>query len=107
MAQMGKQVVDAGGVMVEVLEQDVTTPTKDDLDAWVNTYQLPITSVKDPDSNEGETKAALADREHAYIIDLSNMKIIQVITGSQLGIGTPSAQDAMNMMLTLLGNKSG
>jgi hypothetical protein len=107
MAQMGKQVVDAGGVMVEVLEQDVTTPSKADLDAWVNNYQLTITSVKDPDNNEGETKSMLTDREHVFIIDLSNMKIIQVITGSQLGIGTPSAQTGMDMMLTLLGNKSG
>jgi hypothetical protein len=107
MAQMGKQVVDAGGVMVEVLEQDVTTPTKANLDAWVNNYGLTITSVKDPDNNQGETKSMLADREHAFIVDLSNMKILQVFTGSQAGIGTPSATNAMNMMLLLLGNKSG
>ncbi|HZS40516.1 MAG TPA: hypothetical protein VFF06_26975 [Polyangia bacterium] len=104
---MGKQVVDAGGVMVEVLEQDATTPSKANLDAWVNDFGLTITSVKDPDSNEGETKSMLADREHAFIVDLSNMKILQVITGSKAGIGTPSAQTAMDMMLTLLGNKGG
>jgi len=104
---MGKQVVDAGGVVVEVLEQDASTPMKAQLDAWVNNYGLVITSVKDPDANEGETKSMLADREHAFIVDLSNMKILQVYTGSKLGIGAPSVTDAMNMMLVLLGNKGG
>jgi hypothetical protein len=100
---MAKTVVDAGGVVVEVLEYDFTMATKAELDAWVNAYKLPITSVKDPDNNQGETVTLLDHREHVYIIDLSTMKIMQVYTGSLAGIGPPSVDAAMSMMHTLLG----
>ena len=54
MAAMGKQVIDAGGAIVEILAGDFGQPlTKTKLDAWVTTYKLPVTTVKDPDAMAG------------------------------------------------------
>lgn len=105
LAAGGPAVVNAGGVVIEVLETTgfTTQATKSDLTNWVNKYSLPITSVKDPDGTGTPTLNALGQREQAYIIDLTTMKIIQIIAGDISGVGATSGGKAMTAMHTLLG----
>jgi hypothetical protein len=104
-ASGGPSVVAAGGVVIEVLETTgfTTQATKTSLDAWINKYQLPVTTVKDPDGTGTATLNALGQREQAYIIDLTTMKIVQIIQGDITGIGATSGGKAMTEMHTLLG----
>jgi len=101
----GKSVVDAGGVVIEVLETTgfVAQATMADLEAWINKYSLPVTTVKDPDGTGTPTLMALGQREQAYIIDLTTMTIIQIIEGDTSGIGATSGGKALAAMHTLLG----
>ena len=108
MAAMGKKVTDAGGAIVEILAGDFGAKVdKTKLDAWVNTYKLPITTVKDPDNMMGTSLMALVQREYTYIVDCRTMKITNIYIGSIAGIGTSAAQTAMMTMLQLLGPKGG
>ncbi len=109
---MGKQVVDAGGVIIEILATNTSTGTvqpasKADLDAWVTAYKLPVTSVRDPDNLPKQTINALVQREYCYVVDLKTMKIVNLYMGSIIGVGTSAAQTAMNTVLSLLGPKGG
>jgi hypothetical protein len=104
----GAAVVQAGGVMIEVLETTgfVTQATQTDLEQWIGEYKLPITSVKDPDGTGTATLTALGRREQAYIIDLTTMTILDVFVGNTDGGGTAtsySADEGMTEMHTLLG----
>jgi hypothetical protein len=90
----GPGVVAAGGVFIEVLETTGFTQqaTKTSLNAWINKYQLEVTSVKDADGSTGTpTLTTLGGREHAYIVDLTTMKIVQIITGDDTGL-VPNGQ---------------
>ena len=109
MAAMGKQVLQAGGIIIEILAggQFGGQPTRQELDAWITTYALPITTVKDPDSMPQASLKALVQREHTYIVDLSTMKIVNYFAGTTTGIGTTGAMMGMQTMLTLLGPKGG
>ena len=80
---------------------------RSDLDAWVNTYKLPVTSMKDPDGMAGTTFKALGVRETVFELDLRTMKILKVIHGSTAGQGTPSGQQGIDDLLVLLGPKGG
>ena len=104
-ASGGAAVVAAGGVVIEVLETTgfVNQPTQANLQAWINKYSLPVTTVKDPDGTGTPTLNTLGPREHAYIIDLTTMKIVDVITGDNTGFGNTSGGLAMTEMHTLLG----
>ena len=101
----GAAVVSAGGIVIEVLETTGFTAqaSKTDLTAWVNKYSLPVTTVKDQDGTGTPTLNALGQREQAYIIDLTTMKIVQIIAGDITGIGATSGGKAMPVMHTLLG----
>jgi hypothetical protein len=103
----GAAVVQAGGVMIEVLETTgfVATASQMDLEQWIGKYQLPITSVKDP-GTVTTTLDVLGRREQAYIIDLTTMTILDVIEGNTDGGGaatTYSASEGMTEMHMLLG----
>jgi hypothetical protein len=101
----GASVVQAGGVVIEVLMTTgfIAQASKSDLDGWVAKYKLPVTTVKDPDGTGTATYTALGQREQAYIIDLSTMKIVKVIAGDISGIGATSGGLGMTEMHTLLG----
>jgi len=105
MATGGPSVVQAGGVMIECLETTgfVSQATQSSLQAWVNKYQLTITTVKDPDGTGTATMNALGQREQAYIIDLTTMKIVEIIAGDITGIGATSGGLGMTEMHKLLG----
>ena len=97
--------VDANGVVVEVLQTSgFATPTEEQLDAWINTYDLTVTSVidRDPDP-ELETFDALGIREQVFVIDLGNMTIVYQFAGSVAGIGDPSTRTAIDDILQRLG----
>lgn len=75
-----------GAIVVEVLETVATGPTsKSNLDAWINTYKLPITSMMDADPASLGTYTALQRREQGWIVDLSTMKIVKKYTGTTDG----------------------
>jgi hypothetical protein len=103
----GSSVVQAGGVVIEVLETAgfVDIATMSDLESWVNKYSLMVTTVKDPDGSSGTpTLSQFGHRDQAYIVDMTTMKIIQVLTGSELADGNMnSAPEGMAAMHTLLG----
>ena len=100
--------LDAGGVVVEVLMTKVGgAVSRSDLDAWVNNYKLPVTSMKDPDNTGTPTFNTLGVRETIFELDLRTMKIIKVIHGSTSGTPPSSAKQAIFDMLVLLGSKNG
>ncbi len=99
MAAMGKQILDKNGIIIEVLSE---LGSRANLDSWITTYKLTVTSVRDPDSMPMQSQNALIQREYNYIVDLKTMKIVDRVSGSTAGIGTSSAQTGMNKMLTLL-----
>jgi hypothetical protein len=101
----GPSVVEAGGVVIEVLETTgfVDQATQADLEAWINKYSLMVTTVKDPDGTGTPTLDSLGQREQAYIIDLTTMKIIQIIEGDTSGVGATSGGKALTAMHALLG----
>ena len=104
-APTAKTIVQMGGVVIEVLETTGFTAiaTQSDLEAWIDKYQLPVTTVKDPDGSSGTpTLTTLGHREQAYIVDLTTMKILQVIEGDETGIGATSGGKALAAMQTLL-----
>jgi hypothetical protein len=104
----GASVVQAGGIVIEVLETTgfVSQATQTSLQQWIGKYSLPVTTVKDPDNAGTATLNTLGGREHAYIVDLTTMKIVQFLTGDDLGGGPASgysASQGMAAMHTLLG----
>jgi hypothetical protein len=107
LASSGPSVVQAGGIVIEVLETTgFAAPTQTNLQQWIGKYSLPVTTVKDADSTGTATFDTLGGREHAYIVDLTTMKIVQFIMGDTAGGGAPgqySASQAMAAMHTLLG----
>lgn len=105
----GAAVVQAGGVVVEVLMTSAffSIATHPNLDSWVNnsTHMLQVTSVKDPDTSMGTpTFDQMGRRDQAYIIDLSNMTVIQCIDGNTAAVpGMNSGGLGLMAMHTLLG----
>jgi hypothetical protein len=103
----GAAVVQAGGVVIEVLMTSgfSAIAPKSDLDSWVQNHMLNVTSVKDPDGSMGTpTYDQMGLRDQAYIIDLSTMSVIQCVTGSIFSNpGNNSGGLGLTAMHTLLG----
>ncbi|MEI8256554.1 MAG: hypothetical protein WCJ30_12850 [Deltaproteobacteria bacterium] len=74
-----------------------------DLDAWVNTYGLHVTTVMDPPGTGTVTFTTWGIRETAFIVDLTTMQILTKINGSTAGTGASAVGQAIPMLLTLLG----
>ena len=93
-----------GAVVIEVLQtKAVSAPTQADLDAWITSHKLPITSMIDAPSSPLATFHALGRREQAWIVDLSNMKIVKKYTGSTDGSADGLVTNAEADLKTLLG----
>jgi hypothetical protein len=102
----GAAVVQAGGVVIEVLETTGFTAkaTQTSLQQWINKYSLPVTTVKDPDSASGTPSlTTLGHREQAYIVDLTTMKVVEVISGDETGLGATSGGLGLTAMHKWLG----
>jgi hypothetical protein len=95
--------------VVEILAEGATggAPSRTELDAWIQAYSIPVTTVRDPDGAPLASHAALGIRETAFLVDLSTMLIVQVVNGSLAGIGDSSVKQAVPMILSLLGAKGG
>ncbi len=92
--------------MIEILESTgLGISSKGDLDAWINTYGLHITSVKDPDdAGTTITLNTWGIRETVFLVDLSTMKIVDKYNGSTAGVGTSAVGMAVPTFLMLLGH---
>jgi len=99
MAAMGKQILDKNGIIIEVLSE---LGTRANLDSWITTYKLTVTTVRDPDATPTQSQDALIQREYNYIVDLKTMKIVDRMNGSVAGVGAPATTAGMNKMLQLL-----
>lgn len=100
----GKQVVDAGGVVVELLQSNNFNPSNQTaLETWILAYDLTVTSLIDASTADpNQTETALGIRETTWIVDLETMKILNKFSGSIQGIGTPSAEAATPVIVDYL-----
>jgi hypothetical protein len=93
----------AGGRVIEVLfsGQMPGSQPLPELSAWITSYDLKVTALA---PNAGNTLVASAsDREHAYIVDLSTMKIVWTVFGSYGPTTNSSAKQGLAKMKELLG----
>lgn len=98
-----KKIVDAGGIIIEVLAQKAFGPTTvADLNAWVNAPGLKVTSLIDPEGGSG-TIMEFAVRETAVIVDLRTMKIVKKINGDTTGTSPSSITTMLTAMATYVG----
>lgn len=66
----------AGGIAIEVVEQGNrggAPATRDDVDNWVERFELTTTTVHPAD---GVTLEQLEGRDHTYVVDLETMQIV-------------------------------
>ena len=103
LAAQGKQVVDKGGVVVEILETyGGASATQDQLKAWIDTYGLTVSSLIDAPGLAQQTITALGIRESIFIVEIPSMKILWKNNGSVLGLPPPSAEVAIPEILKRL-----
>lgn len=97
--------MDAGGAIVEILGTKAGgAVAKADLDAWIKTYKLPVTSVMDTPAGSGtKTLTFFGIRETCVIVDVKTMKILKKINGSVTGTGDSSVKQLVPEILKLLG----
>ncbi len=90
--------------MVEVLESYSGGPvTRANLDAWVTTYGLRVTSVIDPPAERvTRTLSTYGIRESLFVVDLRTMRIVNKYNGSVAGVGASSVSMATERILQLL-----
>ena len=91
-------------MVVEILESNVGGPVpRAQLDAWVNTYRIPVTAVIDPpDENVTRTLMTYGIRESLFVVDLRTMRIVNKYNGSVAGIGPSSITQGVTRILELL-----
>ena len=93
--------MDAGGVIVEILAGSAGAhPSRAELDAWINTYHLPVTTVRDVTGTP--TLATYGIRESAFVVNLRNMVVEIKINGSIAGLGDSAVAQIIPRMMTLL-----
>ncbi len=92
MGEQGKQGVDAGGAVVEIL-------LSGDLEPWIEQFGLNVTVVRPKD---GATQDALGGREWTHIIDLSDGKMLWSEFGSFSSSGESSVKAGIAEMQRLL-----
>ena len=79
----GKSLVEAGAVVVEILTvvSAVHSPTKIELDRWVNYVGLPVTSVIDSSTSALRSFNELGGDQRGFIVDLRTMRIVAMSGG--------------------------
>lgn len=94
-----------GAIVIEVLEtKAISAPTQSDLNAWITSHKLPVTSMIDAPSSPLATYTALQRREQGWIVDLSTMKIVKKYTGSTDGSADGLISSAEADLATLTGH---
>ena len=89
----------AGGAVVEILMTGSPGAPHDGLDAWIQAYNLFITTVA-PTYELPQIEQA--DRDPCYNVNLTTKKIVRKDNGSLAGIGDSSAKTGIAKILTLL-----
>jgi hypothetical protein len=104
LAAQGQSVLDAGGVVIEILMTTSGGPsTRANLNAWVGTYGLRVGVVIDPPSlMMTRTLSTYGVRESLFVVDLRTMRIVNKYNGSVAGIGASSVTAGVNRTLELL-----
>lgn len=93
--------MDAGGLVVEILgSKSGGVPSQTDVKAWVDTYDLHVTTVKDGPGSK--SIAFFGVRETAVVVDLRTMKIVKKVNGSVAGSGDSSVKQLVPEVLALL-----
>jgi hypothetical protein len=100
--------VDAGGAVVEILGTygfvPATPPTKAQLDSWITTGNLTVSSFIDAPGKTAQTINLFQVRERAVVVDLSTMKVVWHGDGDQAGGVTNNAVHVgAQQILTFLG----
>ena len=96
---LGKQIIDAGGKVVEILSQG---GTRMQLESWITTFNLNISSFIDAPSTPNGALNAAGVRETVFIVKMPEMKITYVNHGDVTGIAAPSVNAATTQILTML-----
>jgi hypothetical protein len=100
----GKGILDAGGAVLEILSAKSGKATvRADLDAWVTTYNIDVSSFIDAPSAPTAALKVATVRETVFIVHMPNMKIVWTVHGDTSGVKPPSIVAAAAEMHTLLG----
>jgi hypothetical protein len=97
---LGKMIIDAGGKVLEVMSDGASTRMQ--LEAWIMTYNLNITSLIDAAGMAGTALNAAGIRETVFIIKMPEMTIAYVNHGDVTGISAPSVDAATTRIVQLL-----
>ncbi len=81
--------MDAGGAVVEILGTYFfnvnVSPTKAQLDAWITSGNLTVSSFIDAPGHTAQTIDLFVVRERAVVVDLATMKVVWHGDGDQAG----------------------
>jgi hypothetical protein len=97
---LGKQIIDAGGKVLEILSD--TSANRAQLESWITTYNLNITSLIDAAGMAGAALNVATIRETLFIVKMPEMKIVYVNHGDISGISAPSVDAATTQIVSLL-----
>ena len=50
--------------------------TRSNLDAWIKTFKIPFTTVRDPDGVGQRINDTFSVREHTFVVELATMKVL-------------------------------
>jgi len=76
--------------------------SQNDVNAWINTYSLPVTTVIGAAGAYNQTLQALGIREATAIVEIPAMKVVWYDNGDQSGTVTTGASMAIDETLRLL-----
>jgi hypothetical protein len=105
LAAQGKSAIDAGGKVLEILARAENTQpaTKKDLDAWIEAYDLNVSTMIDAATDPLGSVDALGGRETVVIVELPSMKIVYLVHGTTSASSPTPIAPAIAKMLELLG----
>lgn len=100
----GKAILDAGGAVLEILSAKSGAPTvQADLNAWVTTYNLSVSSFIDAAGSPTAALKVATIRETVFIVQMPSMKIVWAVHGDTSGVKPNSVIAAGAEMHKLLG----
>jgi hypothetical protein len=97
---LGKQIIDAGGKVLEIMSD--TTTTRQQLESWITTYNLNVTCLIDAAGMAGAALNLATIRETVFIVKMPEMKIVYLNHGNQTPVGDPGVVAATTQILSLL-----
>lgn len=87
--------------MIEILAATSNgAVSRANLDAWVQTYRLPVTVLRDPSGTP--TLRSYGIRESTFIVETATATIVEKYNGRVDGVGPSGVAQALPRMLSLL-----